>query len=399
MKKGKVQENFFTKKVKIALGIFIAINILLYLFIYLFNDKVPFNEFNYSYNFHHFTVDSRINGGEFNLINSLAQADAQWYLKIADKGYPTNPKLESDQKDINSGLAYAFFPMYPFTIGAVDLLINNIEVSAFVFANIMLIVNYLSLIYVIKKLISEDVGIKTAFLLFLFPFSIFYRSYFTEGLFLFFLIWFSHYFLQKKYLESGLLLGLLNITRGTGILLLLPYFYFIYKDYQTKEVSLLKSITSLMLIVAPAALWGLFNFIKTGEFLYFMQVRSSWFGGHNFIEQFINNINTLSSPLSQSFHSFHSSQVDLFIIYLGIILLFLSIGRISAKLWLISLCLFITPLLFNDTMSFSRMQIVSFPLFLFIANELKNKSYIIAAVFGALLFLISLYFVNWHWVG
>lgn len=200
-------------------------------------------------------------------------------------------------------------------------------------------------------------------------------------------------------MESGLLLGLLNITRGTGILLLLPYFYYIYKDYQAKKISLIKSITSLVLIIAPGALWGLFNFIKTGEFLYFMQVRSAWFGGNNFVEQFINNINKLFSPFSQSFHSFHSSQVDLLIIYLGIVLLFLSIGRISAKLWLISWCLFITPLLFNDTMSFSRMQIVSFPIFLFIANELKNKSYIIAAVFGALLLLVSLYFVNWHWVG
>lgn len=198
MKIVEEQMNFFTKKVRIALGIFIALNISLYLFINIFNDKVLFNEFNYSYNFHHYTEDPRINGGEFNLISSLAQADAQWYLKIADKGYPASPKLESDQKDINSGLAYAFFPMYPFTIGVIDLLINNIEVSAFVFANIMLIVNFLSLIYIIKKLISEDVGIKTAFLLFLFPFSIFYRSYFTEGLFLFFLIWFSHYFLKKN---------------------------------------------------------------------------------------------------------------------------------------------------------------------------------------------------------
>lgn len=186
---------FFTPQIKIATLIFISLNIFLYLFLYLFNDRIPFNYENYQFNATKFIEDSRATQGKFDLINNLAQFDAQWYLKIAEAGYPTNP--HSTALEVMDGATFAFFPLYPIILKILNIFIMNILLTGFLFANFMLLINFWSLIYVLKKFTDEKIAIRTAFLLFLFPFSIFFRSYFTESLFLFLLIWFTHFLLKK----------------------------------------------------------------------------------------------------------------------------------------------------------------------------------------------------------
>src|SRR5581483_10745435 len=94
--------------------LFLGINIALYFFIFFFQDKISFNIRNYTISAHHYLVDARSRGGSFDFLRALGQFDAQWYLKIAEKGYPENPQLIPNvNKDINSGLSYAFFPLYP----------------------------------------------------------------------------------------------------------------------------------------------------------------------------------------------------------------------------------------------------------------------------------------------
>lgn len=381
---------------------FIFLNIVLYLSIIRFNYRVEFNVENYYYNSHHYKPDARLKHAGFSLTNALGQFDAQWYLKIAKKGYPEVSKKEINpmNRSFMGSMSYAFFPLYPTTLRFLNIPINNIEITAFIFSNIMLVVNAASLIYVIKKTVSEKAAIKTALLLFLFPFSIFYRSYFTESLFLFLLIWYSHFLIKKRMALSSIFFGLLNVTRGSAVLLFIPHLYFLLKDYRTKSISLHQMILSLIFSIFPLGLWSLFNYYNTGDFLYFMKVRSEWIGGINIFNRFIDNLKRISAPDYQSFHLFDSSQVDIFIIFAVFVILFSSFNTLNRKFWLISFCLFLSPLLFNNTMSYSRMQIVSFPLFLYLAIVLKGKWYLITAgAFAVGLLIVSLYFVNWHWVG
>lgn len=99
-------------------GLFVLLNILLYLFITLFYNRVPFNDYNYYNNAHHYFDDPRIENGNFNLIQSLGVWDAQWYLFIASEGYPKNPSTSTvGDKSIMDALSYAFFPLYPLILG------------------------------------------------------------------------------------------------------------------------------------------------------------------------------------------------------------------------------------------------------------------------------------------
>lgn len=391
-----------TPLAKKTLLLLVLLNLALYVFIYLFHEKVKFNVENYYYNSHHYKPDTRLKPLGFSLINVLGQFDAQWYLKIAKKGYPEVIKKEINpmNRSLMGSMSYAFFPLYPTTLRFLNIPINNIELTAFIFSNFMIIINVISLIYVIGKKMSEKIAVKASVLLFLFPFSIFFRSYFTESLFLFLLIWYSHFLIKKRMVLSSALFGLLNITRGSAVLLYVPHLYFLLREYRAKTISFTKLLASVSFSVIPLALWSLFNYFQTGDFLYFMKVRSEWIGGINIINRVTENLKKIATPDYQELHHFDSSKVDIFIIFAVFVFLISSFKILNRKLWIISLCLFLSPLIFNSLMSFSRMQIISFPIFIYLATILKGKWFALVSVgFAVGLFIISLYFVNWHWIG
>ncbi len=170
------------KVLLLYLCFFILFNSVLYLFIQNFNQIIKFNRFNYQYSAHHYFQDERISGGSFNFLRALGQYDAQWYLKIASVGYPKNPQTrEIRDKGAIDGLTYAFFPLYPLTLFLFNMLFGNIELTAFVVANLLLVLNFFGLYYVIGKLFSKDLALKSIFLIFAFPFAIFLEVILRKG--------------------------------------------------------------------------------------------------------------------------------------------------------------------------------------------------------------------------
>ena len=268
-----------SKKFLLSFIAFVLLNATIYLFILIFNNKVSFNKFNYYYNAHHYIQDTRITEKRFSIFNALAQYDAQWYLKIAREGYSKNPKTanNNDKKNLE-GLDYAFFPIYPVLISIVNTPFNNVELSAFVLSNILLLLNFTSLYLVIKRLISEKIALRTSILLFTFPFSIFYRSYFAEGLFLLVLIWFSYFFCKSRYILAGFLIGMLNWVKGNAILINAVFLYYLYEYLKnfTFRKKLKYLIPIFVFILTPAFLWLLYVYIQTGNPLYFINVRNQW---------------------------------------------------------------------------------------------------------------------------
>lgn len=386
------------KSLYLNLIIFILINVFLFAFIIKVNNLFSFNKFNYVYNAHHYLLDQRIKNGNFNLLNALGQYDAQWYLKIAEKGYPKNPTRESlADKTKMEGLSYAFFPLYPLILHVINFPFKNIEIAAFMATIIFLVADFLSLNYVTGKLYNPNIAIKTSFLLFLFPFSIFYRSYFTEGLFLFLLIWFSYFLIKKRWLTCALLLGLLTTTRGVGIFMFFPFFYYLWKDLRLQKISTFRNWEAIIIAFVPISLWITYCFWQTGNGFYFFSIRTAW---EPFRIPFLHNIFTILSFPNLPLHGFHYSQIDILTIVFVFYLLVLSVKILRPELWIIAFFLWIGPLLIQDTISFSRFQIVSFPLFLYLAIVLKEREYkLLLIAFGVLLCIVSLFFVNWFWIG
>ena len=371
---------------------FFFIHFSLYLFIISFHAKVPFHTENYLHNAYHYLQDPRLEGGQFQLLRALGQYDAQWYLRIADNGYP------SPSKHIQDGMTYAFFPLYPFIVRSLNVVLHNIETSAFLLANILLVINFVSLLFIVKSFTSKLIALKTTFFLFLFPFSIFFRSYFAESLFLFLLLWFTYFLMKRSWAFSAFCLSLLTITKGNGILLNIFFLYLLLRDVKKGNMSKRKALGLLCILVLPFLSWLLYNFSQTGNLLYFYTVRSAWTYSFPFYALLHNLANIFSLP-SVPLHSFHASQIDAIAMLVSLILVVKSKKALPFELWMISLVLFVTPFAIQYMMGFARSQIFSFPLFLYLAHITSIKmSLVLLTLFMIGLFLVSLFFVNWYWI-
>jgi len=379
----------------ISFVVFIVINVLLYVFIFFFHNLLPFNDYNYTENAHHFIEDPRINGEKFDFLKSLGVWDAQWYLKNARDGYVQNPQSYEDK---TNSLEYAFFPLYPSILRLLNLPFNNLPLTSFVLANILLIINFLSLYYVISKLYTQRLALKAIFLIFLFPLSIFFRSYFTEGLYLFFLIWFSYFLTKKEFLISGVFLALLSVTKGNGLLLYLLFFYYLIRErHRQKEWYLWLCV---LLSVIPFLSMLYFNYQNTKDFLYMLTVRRMWFNSPSPLDTLLDNLRTISLFFALPFHGFHASKVDAAMVVLTGFLIYKSRRFLIKSLWWICLIFFVTHLVVQDLMSFSRNMIIFFPLAIYVAHILEDKYYALLCVFMlGLLFVTGIYFVNWYWIG
>lgn len=393
---------FRDKIFQLSLISFILLNILLYVFIYLFHNLIPLNQTNYLYSTHHYFEDPKVTGGQFNFLRSLGQYDAQWYLKIASDGYAKDPKdIPLDQyRGSWEVLSYAFFPLYPLILSIVNLPFQNIELTAFIISNVLMIINFASLYYVVSKLFNEQIAKRTCFLLFLFPFSLFFRSYFTEGLFLLLLIWFSYFFISRKYIYSALLLGLMTITRPNGLFLIPLFCFFLLKEAKTFFSFLIKSIPLTILIALPLLGWIYLNFYNTNDPFYFYSVQGSWFYNENIFTPLKTNFERLSNFITLPIHQFHVSKIDFLMVFASIFILLKSKKFLKGKLWSIALFLSVIPLLIKDTQSYSRYVSIVFPFFIYLAIKLRNTSYgVILGIFSTLLFITALYFINWYWIG
>ncbi len=374
--------------------------VLLYCFITNFYSLFPLQTFSYFNNYNHYIADPRASGQKFNLLLSLAPADAQWYLKIADSGYPIRPRvIYSGSHQTIDGATYAFFPLYPITIALVNFFLKNIVLSAFILTQLLFLLNIVSLYYVIKKLYNEQLAIKTLFLLFLFPFSIFFRSYFSESLFLLELIWFSYFLIKKRLFISSLLLGLLLVTRGNGLFLLPVFFCVVFRDVQNRRLFIKKSILYGFILILPFLAWIAYCYLQTGNGFYFIIARKAWFQ-YPFPLPLFYNIALVLLVRYLPFHFFHLSQLDVFFVVLDMILLVFSKKFLRPVLWWVAFTLWISPLSTQDAMSSTRFQIIYFPLFIYAAYILKGRWYLATLVFFSIcLLIVSLLFVNWYWIG
>jgi hypothetical protein len=404
MKRYSQLKKFFSKNPACLICLFLILNIAFFINIFFFHSRVEFNKFNYEINAHLYFKDFRIGGDDFNLLRSLGQFDAQWYLKIAESGYPVNPKTPSlIDGGAMDGFTYAFFPLYPAIVGLFNVLVNNIELSAFIVSAIFLIMSFVSLIYVVNKHFNLRISVKASFLLFFYPFSVFLRSYFAEGVLLFLLIWFTYFLFEKRYFASSLLLSLINITKGTAFVLIAIFAYLVFIEFRKGKVTHYKLFALILLLIMPLVIWSLYNYINTGNPFYYLSTRPH--GGVGlftvipFMSVFHNFALIFLFPLLP-LHSFHFSQLDVLTVLVFLLLLIKGKKVLPPVYFWVSLALWLSPLLAKDLMSYSRYQSINFPIFIYLAHVLSGKRYIlILSLFVVGLMITSLYFVNWWWVG
>lgn len=330
--------------------------------------------------------------------------DGQWYLKIATEGYRAD-----------DGSA-AFYPLYPWSVTVMGWLAGE----RFIWAGIILssLFFLLALIF-LHRLVRldfhhEDAG-RTVFYLAAFPMAFFFWAVYSESLFLLLSVFALLAMRTNRFLWAAAAVSLAIWTRSTGLLLLLPMAWELWRAYHPPVPTDPRAIppsrpprfTAASLAVPFAALlsfmgWAWFVF---GDPLAPLTAQSGWNRRFSWPWQTIADAWNAAVATPLQFQPENQSWT-----YLGSLVIALVLGVIAIRwlrgsyaiyLWAGILFPLFSGTRINPLLSYPRFLVVLFPMFIVLALVGRNR-YAHQIITWASLLLLALYtirFVNWYWVA
>lgn len=325
--------------------------------------------------------------------------DAGWYQSITDNGYPIIKNKDELSGHLNGNLyqsSWAFFPMFPAIVSVFKLIFNtDFDKAAFCitffFSTLTFILFYQTSILYLKR---KDQAWYCTLLFILYPFNYYYSMFYTESLFICFML---GSFLAVYYKKHGLLfflLAALTLTRPNGfVTCFVIYLYFVYrlkKEKNTPFLSLFFSrvfiLNSLVFLSVPITffLYCLYQYNMTGDFFAFSTAQSGWDRNNMFPLLALFR----KGDLQNQFHS----------IYVCVVLLFTVVNykKISGYYHVLILTTILLPLSRGSMNGIPRYISILLPIYFILSQYLekfKFKNTILILFY--LLQLCNLYF----WLG
>lgn len=315
-----------------------------------------------------------------NLFESLANWDGGHFLGIAEFGY-------------REDFQYAFFPLYPLLIRALNQITQNYLIAALLISvgSSFLAINLL------YKLVLKDFGRiiaeKAIWALFIFPTSFYFLTAYSEGLFLLSVVA-TFYFARRNLFLATLFAAAASATRLVGLALV---FGLIVEVWSTSGIN--KKTWYVLFAPAGFVAYCFFLYIQTADPFYFVTAQAHWLRslsipGVGFWEA-IKGI-TGGSLLRQNFNALLDLAFTIF--GAGMILRAFRFLPISYSIYgLVSIAL---PLLTPSLSSMPRFLLPIFPIFILLAL-IKNQYAIFAYQLISIMLLSAFVtlFVNGYWVS
>lgn len=324
--------------------------------------------------------------------------DGLWYLSIANFGYQNRPT------------ATAFFPLYPLGMkllgGGV---IGGMAVS---------LVCFVLALWFLAKLVTMDLGPQAAWYSLLaigfFPTSFYLNAVYSESLFLM-LATGSLYFLRtRRYWIAGPLGALATLCTMYGILLVLPFFWVIWRA----EGWRLRHLVHMLWMPTGLAAYMAFLVPRFGDPLIFEKAQSNWgrhfeFLGTTLYQSAISAWNSMGLAFSPH-HLFAlgapsttpSNLFNLLFALLAILMAVLSFRRIPFYLWIYMVAALLIPLSYpaagTPLMSMPRLVLEAFPMFIGLGNIMARVPWTRALYFIVAIpvgILLTALFATAHWVA
>ncbi len=330
--------------------------------------------------------------------------DGQWYLKIATEGYRTD-----------DGSA-AFFPLYPWVLKVVGWLAGERYIWAGTLISSLFFLAALILLHRLVRLDfhPEDAG-RTVFYIAAFPMAFFFWAVYSESLFLFLAVGAVLAARTQHWWWSAVAIAFAVWTRTTGLLLLLPLAWELWRAYHPppptdptamppprprpwSAASLALPVLSLLGLMG----WAAFRF---GDPLAQLNAQTGW--NRQFSWPWETVINGVRVALQMPFQYQPENQswtylgALIFAFVVGVLSLRWLRGSYSLYLWAGILFPLFSATPRNPLLSYPRFLIVLFPAFIVLALIGRNRyaHQIITWVSLLLLALYTIRFANWYWVA
>ncbi len=330
--------------------------------------------------------------------------DGQWYLKIATEGYRAD-----------DGSA-AFFPLYPWILKVTGWLAGERYTWSGILLSSLFFLAALVLLHRLVRLDfhAEDAS-RTVFYLAAFPMAFFFWAIYSESLFLFLAVGALLAARSHRWWWAALAVSLAIWTRTTGLLLLLPLGWELWRAYHPPMPTDPRAMPparpptwhlgslALPAVSLPGLLmWAWLSF---GDPLASLTAQAGWNRGFSWPWETVANAWNAATQMPFTFQPENQSWT-----YLGALVFALVVGALSLR-WLrgsYSLYLWagiLFPLFSatprNPLLSYPRFLIVLFPAFIALALVGRNRyaNQIITWTSLLLLALYTIRFANWYWVA
>ncbi len=328
-------------------------------------------------------------------LDIFARWDSRWYFSIIKDGY---------QPPAQWGVSYsnmAFFPLYPYLVKSLGWFGLDLPNGYYILIGLILSnLCFLGSVALLYKLIVGPLGFRHAaaqralVLLFVFPASFFFSSFYPESLFLFLTLAAFALAFEERWLLTGICTALAILARPQGIVLAfaLAWLYMEKRNWRLQDIRL----NVLWFALAPLALVLHFYtlYLKSGHPFAYFDATAAW-GGVN-ASIFQNPLQNLQGP-----------SLDVFKIDFILIILFLICSVYMLWKWPIkafgvfALIMCIMPLATGLLVSMSRELVVIFPVFILLGEKLKRREGYISllAIWFTLQIIYFAGWVNYYWIA
>jgi hypothetical protein len=333
----------------------------------------------------------------------LLRFDAGWYLTISRRGYAYNGDDLVQQPIV-------FFPLYPFIARAIAAVTGLPHEAA------LLIVSNVAILIAIPltcKLIRDEYGDRVALyaiaLLSFFPTALFFSTGYAESLLSLLIISFFLLLKRDRFFLAAACAGLAAATRPTGIVLALPLLWQIWAHYSGGRKRQ-AAYTVACIVIATSGLWlyVLYLSLTFHSPFAFITGQQAWFneskvGDYNYPMRLLLPFRFLGSILRAGPYPI---SFDPWFFFSFFVLSIVFRKKLPATYTLFSLGILLLPYFaFGGIFrmrSFTRYAMLAFPVFIIMADLLKNKRRLFIALtmmFAALMFYYTVFFAQWYWAG
>ena len=331
--------------------------------------------------------------------HQLLQWDLEWYFKIVTEGYRFNGDPTIEQNIV-------FYPLYPMLArGLVAVSGLTPSDSMLLVANVAGLLAVVALFKLVREEFGDRLALATTALLSFFPTSVLLSAGYTEPLELLLIVLFFLALKPKHYLLAAVFAGLAVADRSTGIVLLpvLLCEMWLNRDQKPFLALLLPCI-----LLATSGLWLFMIYLWSsfGDPLAFSYGQTAYHHGTSMAARLIAALK-LEPFTRMILNDWNPWGQDSWFSLLFIGLIVVGWFRLRVSWTLFAAGVFLLPYLTLSGgpagfVSMMRFNLVSFPLFVVLADlGLRVKWLLVGVIglFGAALFMDAALFARRIWIG
>lgn len=201
-------------------------------------------------------IADHLSPNAYPFVNMWARWDAGWYLDVAKHGYKRIPGEEPN---------VAFFPLYPYLLGAVhDIIPLRHDAGLLTLGIILSNAAFLAALVYLYRLVQLDydrhIAARVVLYLCVFPTTLFLSAVYSESLFLALVVSCFYYARVDRWWIAGALAAAGALCRSIGVLLIIPlaFEYLFQKEFHWRQIK----ADCLALLLVPLALASHLTFLR-----------------------------------------------------------------------------------------------------------------------------------------